>query len=342
MTFLSRDTIDFLGRLRVNNDRQWFEAHRTDYDAHVKRPGEAFASALAGQLEAATGEPHDCRIFRIHRDVRFSKDKTPYNAHLHISFSPDGGCKEGGPAWMFGLDPDGLTLAAVCTGHIYGEDGLGLVGPDESLCRQAMARMQAIVDFVATHFEPGTMVTIGRSRGPGYPGDVARSLEQMAVAFRAVAAYALPRGVRVVLEPINIHQANYIHTTQEGIAMVRRVDRPNFGLMVDVYHMNIEDVDIYASLREADGMIWFVHFADNNRHWPGSAHLDFEKIVATLNEIGYEGYVSMEIFPWPDPDTAAMGRRRIMIPAAEAATRGPGYTEVIGGVLKEECDRLYR
>jgi uncharacterized protein (TIGR02453 family) len=112
MTFLSRDTIDFLGRLRVNNDRQWFEAHRTDYDAHVKRPGEAFASALAGQLEAATGEPHDCRIFRIHRDVRFSKDKTPYNAHLHISFSPDGGCKEGGPAWMFGLDPDGLTLGA--------------------------------------------------------------------------------------------------------------------------------------------------------------------------------------------------------------------------------------
>ena len=210
-----------------------------------------------------------------------------------------------GAAIRRSLDDHGLTLAAVCTGHIYGEDGLGLVGPDESLCRQAMARMQAIVDFVAAHFEPGTMVTIGRSRGPGYPGDAARSLEHMAVAFRELADYALPRGVRVVLEPINIHQANYIHTTQEGIAMVRRVDRPNFGLMVDVYHMNIEDVDIYASLREADGLIWFVHFADNNRHWPGSAHLDFEKIVATLNEIGYEGYVSMEIFPWPDPDTAA-------------------------------------
>ena len=210
-----------------------------------------------------------------------------------------------GAAIRRSLDDHGLTLAAVCTGHIYGEDGLGLVGPDEAICRQAMARMQAIVDFVASHFEPGTMVTIGRSRGPGYPGDAARSLEDMAVAFRKLADYALPRGVRVVLEPINIHQANFIHTTQEGIEMVRRVDRPNFGLMVDVYHMNIEDVDIYASLREADGLIWFVHFADNNRHWPGSAHLDFEKIVTTLNEICYEGYVSMEIFPWPDPDTAA-------------------------------------
>ncbi|OJY65199.1 MAG: hypothetical protein BGP16_12330 [Sphingobium sp. 66-54] len=112
MTLLSRDTADFLGRLRANNDRQWFEAHRDEYEAHVKRPGEAFASALAGQLEAATGEPHEYRIFRIHRDVRFSKDKTPYNAHLHTTFSPDGGCKEGGPVWMFGLDPDGLTLGA--------------------------------------------------------------------------------------------------------------------------------------------------------------------------------------------------------------------------------------
>jgi len=210
-----------------------------------------------------------------------------------------------GAAIRRSLDDHGLTLAAVCTGHIYGEDGLGLVGPHESVCRQAMTRMQAIVDFVADHFEPGTMVTIGRSRGPGYPGDAARSLEDMAVAFRRLADYALPRGVRLVLEPINIHQANYIHTTQEGIEMVRRVDRPNFGLMVDVYHMNIEDVDIYASLREAESLIWFVHFADNNRHWPGSAHLDFERIVATLYEIGYDGYVSMEIFPWPDPDTAA-------------------------------------
>jgi uncharacterized protein (TIGR02453 family) len=112
MTFLSRDTIDFLARLRVNNDRQWFEAHRADYEAHVKLPGEAFARALASQLEAATGEPHEYRIFRVHRDVRFSKDKTPYNAHLHMSLSLDGGCKDGGPAWMFGLDPDGLTLGA--------------------------------------------------------------------------------------------------------------------------------------------------------------------------------------------------------------------------------------
>ena len=112
MSLLSFNTIDFLGQLRANNDRQWFEAHRADYEHHLKHPAEAFARALADELEAATNEAHEYRIFRIHRDVRFSKDKTPYNAHLHISLSPNGECRNGGPVWMFGLDQDGLTLGA--------------------------------------------------------------------------------------------------------------------------------------------------------------------------------------------------------------------------------------
>ncbi len=112
LTWLSPATTAFLGTLRENNDRAWFTAHKADYEAHLKYPAEQFASALAGELADQSGTPHACRIFRIHRDVRFAKDKTPYNAHLHISLSPDGGCREGGPAWMFGLDPDGLTLGA--------------------------------------------------------------------------------------------------------------------------------------------------------------------------------------------------------------------------------------
>jgi sugar phosphate isomerase/epimerase len=202
------------------------------------------------------------------------------------------------------LERNNLELAGLCTGHVYGEDGLGLVGPDPRICDQAMARLKCFVDF-ATCFGEGTLVNIGRSRGPGYVDDAEGTLECMAEAFSDLAEYASPHGVRLVLEPINTHQAPYIQTSQDGIAMVKRVDHPNFGLMLDVYHMNIEDVDIYDSFREAGDDCWFVHFADNNRRWPGSAHLDFEQIIKVLNEIGYDGYVSLEILPWPDPDAAA-------------------------------------
>lgn len=203
------------------------------------------------------------------------------------------------------LDENHLKLVGLCTGHVFGEDGLGLVGPDPDVCRQAMARLKSFVDFAATYCGEGTLVNIGRSRGPGYPDDAEGTLVRMAEAFGELADYASPHGVRLVLEPINVHQAPHIHTSQDGIAMVNRVDRPNFGLMLDVYHMNIEDVNIYESFREVGELCWFVHFADNNRKWPGSAHLDFERIIEVLNEIDYDGYVSMEILPWPDPDTAA-------------------------------------
>jgi sugar phosphate isomerase/epimerase len=48
-----------------------------------------------------------------------------------------------------------------------------------------------------------------------------------------------------------------------------------------------------------------MHFSDSNRCWPGSADIDYPRLIETLNEIGYKGFVSTEISPWPDPDSAA-------------------------------------
>jgi sugar phosphate isomerase/epimerase len=203
------------------------------------------------------------------------------------------------------LDDQGIELVGLCTGHVYGDDGLGLVGPDPRLCSAAVDRLKGFIDFAAICCNSGGIVNIGRVRGSGYPQDPARTLDEMAKVFRSLAKYAEAQSVRLALEPINVHQAGYIHTTQDGIAMVRRVDHPSFGLMLDVYHMNIEDADIYTSFEEAQPHLWFVHLSDNNRRWPGSAHLDFERIISTLETIGYDGFVSLEILPWPDSETAA-------------------------------------
>ena len=146
-----------------------------------------------------------------------------------------------------------LKLAGLCTGHVFGEDRLGLVGPDPEVCRRAMSRLKEFVDFAGEYGGPGTFVNIGRARGPGYDGDRVRSLDEMEKAFGELADYAQPPGINIVLEPITVNQTSYINTTQDGIRMAERVNRSNFGLMLDVYHMNIEDDDIYESFREAKG-----------------------------------------------------------------------------------------
>ena len=202
------------------------------------------------------------------------------------------------------LDHSDLELAGLCSGHVFGEDRLGLIGPDPENCQAAMKRMKALVDF-GSDFGSGTIVNIGRSRGRADESDPEGSWERAIEAFRRLSDYAEPKGVRLALEPVNHKEVNYIITTQDGVRMCEDVDRVNFGLMLDTYHMDIEDVDIHDSFREARQYCWHVHFSDSNRCWPGSADIDFPEVIRTLEEIGYDGFVSAEISPWPDSDTAA-------------------------------------
>jgi len=237
-----------------------------------------------------------------------------------VEFMTKDPSKLNGSTIRHSLDAHHLELCQICTGHVWGEDKLGLVNTDATLNRDAMERMKEIVDFAAAYFKAGVPVNIGRSRGQGDPGQPEKSLAAYETAFRELADYALPKKVRLTLEPITATLIKFVLTSQDGIEMCRKVDRPNFGLMLDVYHMNIEDVDIYQSFREAKDDCWLVHVCDNNRKWPGSAHLDFAKIIATLNEIGYDGFVSTEMLPWPDPDTsarAAIEHLRRFIPRTE-------------------------
>ncbi len=107
-----KDSLIFLGELKKNNKKSWFEDNRARYEEVYRAPAKAFSEVMAGRLQKLTRLAHRPKIFRINRDLRFSKDKTPYNAHLHISFTPSNGMPNNGakPAWMFGLAPDYLTL----------------------------------------------------------------------------------------------------------------------------------------------------------------------------------------------------------------------------------------
>ena len=117
----SPDALRFLVDLKANNTKEWFAANKKTYESEVKEPGRQFADAMALALLDLTGQDHSSKIFRIYRDVRFSKDKTPYNAHLHIAFTPNQ--KTGQPPmWFFGLSPDGISLG--CGVFQYDKDDL--------------------------------------------------------------------------------------------------------------------------------------------------------------------------------------------------------------------------
>ena len=112
MSDLVTDARAFLAELAINNRRDWWEANKPRYEAGLKAPALAQLDRLAGPVAALTGHPVTGKLFRPHRDVRFSRDKTPYTTHLHLAWMLDMGGRQQ-PGLIFGIAPD-YVKAGVC------------------------------------------------------------------------------------------------------------------------------------------------------------------------------------------------------------------------------------
>lgn len=219
------------------------------------------------------------------------------------------------------LEEAGLGVPQVVTGELFGSDGLCLVTPDAALAERAAARTRAVIDLAGYL---GAMVNIGRLRGRLAGLDAADPWGAAVERLAAIAGYAAERGVKISLEPLNRYETDFILNVADGMRMIADLQAPNVGLMLDVFHMNIEEASIERSLEAAGDRCWHVHIADSNRRYPGAGHLDFDGVFRTLQGMGYEGYVSAELFPLPDGDTAGQEtirfvRKRLQALAVAAA-----------------------
>lgn len=107
--------IEFLRDLKSNNDRVWFQDNKKSYDTYVKEPAKQFAAAVCSGLEERLKTNINHKIFRINRDLRFSKDKTPYNTHMRFSFWMNGTAKPMlTPAFHVSLEPDLCIVGGGC------------------------------------------------------------------------------------------------------------------------------------------------------------------------------------------------------------------------------------
>lgn len=111
MAYFTRGTFDFLRDLAENNDRDWFSAHRDRYEERVKEPAQRFILAMGEELDRisphlrADPRPVGGSLFRIHRDVRFSKDKRPYKNHTGIQFRHSAGKDAHAPGLYLHIEP---------------------------------------------------------------------------------------------------------------------------------------------------------------------------------------------------------------------------------------------
>lgn len=184
-------------------------------------------------------------------------------------------------------------------------EGLHLVHPDERVRRKTIDYLLDLIDLCADL--GGSVLTFGSPNQRSIPAGTSReSGWRLAVeGLSACAAHAEARGVTLCLEALPGTLTNLLNTNEEVLAMVREIARPGIGMMLDVKSMCAEAA-IIDNIRSCSGSFQHVHANDANLRGPGFGDVDFRPILATLAELAYSGYVSVEVFDFsPDPETVA-------------------------------------
>lgn len=111
-----------------------------------------------------------------------------------------------------------------------------------------------------------------------------------------VADHASERGVSVSLEVVNRYETNVLNTARQALAYVAEVDRPNVGIHIDTYHMNIEESDMFVPVLDAAPALRYVHIGESHRGYLGTGTVDFDTFFKALGRIGYDGPIVFESF----------------------------------------------
>ncbi len=187
-----------------------------------------------------------------------------------------------------------MDAAAICSIYTAERD---LASPDEKVRKNALTYIKSVVKManelgaeviiVAPSAVMKTETTVPRKQ----------ELEWVVPAMQEAADFAKDMNVKLAIEPWNRYETYFLNRAEQALELCDMVDRPNVGLWLDTFHMNLEEQSIPDAIRLAGKNLFHLHMADSNRAAPGRGHIDFPPILQAVKDIGYSGYLSMEILP---------------------------------------------
>jgi D-psicose/D-tagatose/L-ribulose 3-epimerase len=206
-------------------------------------------------------------------------------------------------------DPSRLTAPAVA--KAAAEEGLsvlvcGAFGPDRDISHEDEQRrrggtgyLRHCVDFAAAVGSPLVSGPMYAPTGQARLLDAGARAAQWARATESlaqVAEHARAANVRLAVEPLNRFETDLVNTVEQGVRLCADVGADNVGLLLDTFHMNIEEKSLPAAITTAGPRVFHFQASENDRGTPGSGHIAWEEVVAALRGIDYAGSVVVESF----------------------------------------------
>jgi sugar phosphate isomerase/epimerase len=185
-------------------------------------------------------------------------------------------------------------------------DGFYLTSPDAAVRGRTAEYLGALAK--AARDLGGDLMVFGSPKQRSLLPDVSwdRAFAYATDTFRRAMPGIADHGVRLCMEPLAPTETDFINTCAEGLRLMDAVDHPNFVLHLDVKAMSSEQVPITDLIRQYAPRTGHFHANDPNMKGPGFGDVEFSPIFRALQEAGYKGWVSVEVFDYtPDPETIA-------------------------------------
>ncbi|MCS7315565.1 MAG: sugar phosphate isomerase/epimerase family protein [Bryobacterales bacterium] len=184
-----------------------------------------------------------------------------------------------------------------CTVSAVMVEGLSLISEDAGVRRRARAHLADAIRAVA---DAGANLLVGPLYSPvGYLPGRRRTRDEWrwaVEAYRELTTVLDPNGVTLAIEPLNRFETYFLNTAADAVALAIEVDHPRVGVLLDTFHMNIEEKNLGAAYRLAGRHLKHVHACENDRGTPGTGHIEWNAVFAALREIGYDGWLTIESF----------------------------------------------
>ena len=192
------------------------------------------------------------------------------------------------------IDVSGIHWVLVQT------EGLHLTSPDAATRKRTADYFSALVDFCADI--GGRFIVVGSPKQRNLEPGVSREQgwEWATAIFREPVMRAEQRGVTICFEPLAPSETNFINTAADGVVFVRQLNTPHFKIILDVKAMSSENQPIPQIIKESWPYFGYFHANDKNLKGPGFGDIDFKPIAAALKQVGYGGYVSVEVFKFDE------------------------------------------
>ena len=196
--------------------------------------------------------------------------------------------------------------AQLIRAHNLGVSTVAAMGPDRDLIHpeaaireNAAAYLRHCIDAAQILGSPSVVGPLYSSVGRTWqqtPAERVADLTVLVGGLRALAEYAGHRGVTLCLEPLNRFETSFINLASQAIEVIDRVNHPACQIMLDTFHMNIEERSLGEAIRGTGKRLKHVHACENDRGAPGSGHVPWREVAQALKDIHYDGPVVIESF----------------------------------------------